>query len=135
MEGHNFESTRGSTKQIGKETSLPESSGKDMVKRKKEQGTLEMEKIEGGLDDLFRLKAQGMQIEDYEYKVRILEDDRKKKLLEEEERWRQKSRAIWITSGDKNTKFFHRFASFRRNKKHIWEIEDESGRTHSNLRT
>jgi hypothetical protein len=48
-------------------------------------------------------------------------------LLEEEERWRQKSRAIWITSGDKNTKFFHRFASFRRNKKHIWEIEDEAG--------
>jgi hypothetical protein len=51
--------------------------------------------------------------------------------LEEEERWWQKSRAIWITSGDKNTKFFHRFTSFRRNKKHIWEIEDEAGKLHS----
>jgi len=92
-----------------------------------------MEKIEGGIDDLLRQKAQGMQIEDYEYKVRTLEDDRKKKLLEEEERWRQKNRAIWITIGDKNTKFFHRFASYRRNKNHIWEIEDDLGKVHSHL--
>jgi hypothetical protein len=74
-----------------------------------------------------------MQIEDCEFKVITLEDDRKKKLLEEVERWRQKSRAIWITSGDKNTKFFHWFTSFQRNKKHIWEIDDESGKAHSHL--
>jgi hypothetical protein len=29
-------------------------------------------------------------------------------------------------SGDKNTKFFHKYASYRRNKKHIWEVKDES---------
>jgi hypothetical protein len=28
--------------------------------------------------------------------------------------------------GDKNTKFFHKYASYRRNKKHIWEVKDES---------
>jgi hypothetical protein len=56
-----------------------------------------------------------------------LEADRKKLLLAEEERWRHKSRAIWIKSGDKNTKLFHRFASYRRNKKYIWEIKDDTG--------
>jgi hypothetical protein len=44
--------------------------------------------------------------------------------------WRQRSRAIWIKCGDQNTKFFHRFASFSRNKKHIWEIIDDSGIIH-----
>jgi hypothetical protein len=52
-------------------------------------------------------------------------------LLADEERWHQKSRAIWIKSGDKNTKFFHLFSSYRRNKKFIWEIKDEVGGTHT----
>jgi hypothetical protein len=43
-------------------------------------------------------------------------------LKESEENWRQRSRAIWIKSGDQNTKFFHKFASFRRNSKYLWEI-------------
>ena len=45
--------------------------------------------------------------------------------------WHKRSRTIWIKSGDKNTKLFHIFASFRRNKNHIWEIRDESGELHS----
>jgi hypothetical protein len=48
-------------------------------------------------------------------------------LKEKEEIWRQRSRAIWIKSGDQNTKFFHNFANFRRNRKFIWEITDEMG--------
>jgi hypothetical protein len=51
-------------------------------------------------------------------------------LYENEERWRQRSRAIWIWSGDQNTIFFHNFANFRRNKKYIWEIMDEEGNIH-----
>jgi hypothetical protein len=71
---------------------------------------------------------QDLLIEDHENKVRCLVESRNKKLLEEEERCRLKSRALWISSGDKNMKFFHHFANYRRNKKHLWEIEDEEGR-------
>jgi hypothetical protein len=52
-------------------------------------------------------------------------------LLADEELWHQKSRETWILSGDKNTKFFHRFASFRRNKKHLWEVKDEFEQVHT----
>jgi hypothetical protein len=48
-------------------------------------------------------------------------------LLAEEELWRQRSRAIWIKSGDKNTKFFHHYATHRRNNKHLWEVITEDG--------
>jgi hypothetical protein len=52
-------------------------------------------------------------------------------LKAEEELWRQRSRAIWIHSGNQNTKFFHQFSSYRRNQKHVWEIKDDTGQTHS----
>jgi len=33
----------------------------------------------------------------------------------------------WLESGDKNTCFFHRYASARCTKKLLWDIEDEAG--------
>jgi hypothetical protein len=71
------------------------------------QDQLEMDKIEEGLNDLYHQKTQGLQNADIEQQLMKLEEDRKKLLLEEEERWRQKSRAIWIKSGDNNSKLFH----------------------------
>jgi hypothetical protein len=62
-----------------------------------------------------------------------LETERDKLLREEEEKWRLRSRAVWLKSGDKNTKFFHNFASYRRNKKQIWEICDEEGQLHTGV--
>ena len=33
-----------------------------------------------------------------------------------EEQWRLRNRAIWMASGDNNTKYFHNFSSHRRTK-------------------
>jgi hypothetical protein len=63
-------------------------------------------------------------------RINSLENDRNKLLLAEEERWCLKSRATWIKCGDINTKYFHHFASYRRNKKHIWEVKDDLGQVH-----
>jgi hypothetical protein len=60
-----------------------------------------------------------------------MELERNKILHGFEEQWRLHSRAIWIHSGDQNTKFFHNYANHSRIRKHVWEITDENGYTHS----
>jgi hypothetical protein len=48
-------------------------------------------------------------------------------LLEQEEiHWLQRSRVNWLSQGDKNTRFFHQFASARRKKNMIKRLKDDS---------
>ncbi|XP_074283536.1 uncharacterized protein LOC141608084 [Silene latifolia] len=49
-------------------------------------------------------------------------------LKQEELFWRQRSRAIWLKEGDRNTKFFHRKATQRKEKNHIAKLVDNEGR-------
>jgi hypothetical protein len=54
--------------------------------------------------------------------LQAYESSRHPILEREEKTWRLKSRAIWIKQGDNNTKFFHQFATYRKNANTIWEI-------------
>ncbi|KAL6342305.1 hypothetical protein AAG906_007519 [Vitis piasezkii] len=48
-------------------------------------------------------------------------------ILREEIHWRQKARVKWVKEGDYNSKFFHKVANDRRNRKFIKVLENERG--------
>ena len=50
-------------------------------------------------------------------RVQRLKKEISKLLVKEEQRWKQRSRALWLQEGDNNTKYFNSRAShrFRRN--------------------
>eukprot|EP00253_Pinus_taeda_P023722 PITA_23722 len=62
-------------------------------------------------------------------RIQSLEGKRFAILKRREDFWRQKSRATWMRAGDKNTKFFHNFASSCRTKNAIWHIQNAQGAT------
>ncbi|XP_074295385.1 uncharacterized protein LOC141623208 [Silene latifolia] len=49
-------------------------------------------------------------------------------LRDEEIFWRQRSRALWLKEGDRNTKFFHRKATQRKQRNYIGRLVDDEGR-------
>jgi exonuclease III len=100
------------------------------LKDKKLAEKAAINKIDLELEALLRLQLQNPDIPDINYRIKELERDRSTFLREDEERWRLKSRMLWLNGGDKNTRFFHRFASARRSKKQLWDIEQEDGITY-----
>jgi hypothetical protein len=48
-------------------------------------------------------------------------------LKKEEETRRQKIRVTWVASTERNTKFFHSYANYRRHENTIWKIRKEYG--------
>lgn len=51
-------------------------------------------------------------------------------LTQEELIWKQRARVIWLNNGDRNTKFFHTWASNRRRKNLITEIRHQQSTIH-----
>jgi hypothetical protein len=90
-----------------------------------------LENLEGKIKQHLQLLSGGSNLPEVESNLINLEFERNKYLKAKEELWRQRSRAIWVQSGDQNTKFFHQFSSHRRNSKHIWEIRDVTGTVHN----
>lgn len=56
-----------------------------------------------------------------------IEKDINKLLEQEEDTWYQRARVNWLQSGDKNTKFFHSYASSRRRKNLIIGVQGRDG--------
>jgi hypothetical protein len=48
-------------------------------------------------------------------------------MADKEALWRLKSRAIWLASGDENTKFFHSYAKGRKLNNTIWSLNQRNG--------
>ncbi|XP_074306668.1 uncharacterized protein LOC141641926 [Silene latifolia] len=69
---------------------------------------------------------------------RVRDVNERKKILkeiadlirQEEVFWRQRSRALWLRDGDKNTSFFHRKATQRKERNFISKIVDDQGRSY-----
>lgn len=74
----------------------------------------------------FYLNTTGIFTEEEKHDLYLFEH-RKNEILEQEEiSWRLKSRATWAALGDGKNKFFHNYASDRRNRNAIWDIIDEA---------
>lgn len=64
-------------------------------------------------EDLIRFKALEKQLDEH--------------MKAEETMWRQRSRAVWLMEGDKNTNFFHGKANQRRKTNEIQKLKDSDG--------
>jgi len=83
--------------------------------------------LEAQIKESFLSVVEGNSTPENEILLGNLEKERNKILFYNEEKWRQRSRAIWIKSGDSNTIFFHNFTSQRRKHNYIRKITDEFG--------
>ncbi|XP_062014370.1 uncharacterized protein LOC133730878 [Rosa rugosa] len=84
---------------------------------------LELRVIRAKLEDIMR---HPFSLEQYE-EQRLLHVKHSQILSQQETYWRQRSRAVWLKDGDKNSAFFHRKASNRRSRNCIKGLLDDSG--------
>ncbi|XP_059630187.1 uncharacterized protein LOC132273186 [Cornus florida] len=91
---------------------------------KKVFGNLEWKKsrVLADIAELDRLDEEGQSGESLRSKRASCQAVFAEIALMEEISWRQKSRALWLKDGDRNTKFFHRLANAHRRCNHIERI-------------
>jgi len=95
------------------------------LKRKKEDAELKL--LEEDLRQIYESEGGGMESQESKGVLIKLEERRNMLLKEKEETWRLKSRAIWLESGDENTKFFQAYAKGRKCVNTIWKLENQEG--------
>eukprot|EP00253_Pinus_taeda_P033725 PITA_33725 len=98
------------------------------AKDKKLKKNEEMSRIREEVKQMESMEIDGYSSQVSRDRILLLEKQQNKILLEKEEEWRIKSRAIWLKAGDENTRFFHNFAKGRKSANTIWRLKDEEGR-------
>ena len=97
---------------------------KDWEKRKISTRTKEAGEIDSAILDLLSTQPSGIFFAEGTSQLSILKSRKESILTQQILTWKLKSRVDWINEGDANTKFFHSYASTRRNSKTIWALKD-----------
>ena len=103
---------------------------KEWAKAKRVREDAELKQIEAELLQIYEGVGGGFLTLESKEAMVLLEGRRNTLLLEKEEEWRLKSRAIWLECGDDNTKFFHAYARGRKATNTIWSLRDGEGVEH-----
>lgn len=74
-----------------------------------------LKSIEIDLQALESLEGDGYETKEKKRRIKAMEGERYRILKDNEEKWRLKSRAIWLEAGDENSKFFQNYAKGRIN--------------------
>jgi hypothetical protein len=83
--------------------------------------------IEAKLSELFESRPSQIFKQEELNLMRALKTRKENILAIEESTWRLRSRALWMKKGDKNTSFFHKYATQRRIQNSIWDITNDDG--------
>lgn len=93
-----------------------------LVDRKRSKALDELSRLEQATES--RLQSQDEKLRAFNLKLEL-----EQLAIAEETSWRQKSRCLWLSAGDRNTKFFQRMASPHRRKNHIERLQIGEGIT------
>ncbi|KAL0001855.1 hypothetical protein SO802_015636 [Lithocarpus litseifolius] len=92
-------------------------------------------RVFGNVNKILKLKQNRLQqlealdlLHELAKEIQALKKEINEVMLQEEIMWNQRSRALWVKCGDRNTKFFHETASNRRRKNRIEGLCDNEGR-------
>jgi len=100
-----------------------------LAKREKKRIQEEMKTVEEKMDSYFEKFPTQISLDEAKSQISVLLARKDDILRLEEQSWLLKSRAIWLKSGERDTKIFHKFAEGRRKTNTIWDIQSVNGDT------